>query len=550
MNFSAPRCLAIGLAVAFAAAAAGCGKHETLVEIADRENILLVSSGGDPSSLDPQLIQTLNDSHITMALYEGLTIPDPVTLEPRPGVAQSWDYDDKTLTWTFHLRPEAKWSNGDPVTAHDFVFSFHRILTPELGVEYATMLYPIKNAKDFNEGKLKDFSKVGVKALDDHTLQIQLDHPTGYFLELCYHQTYLPVHPPTIMKFNGMTRRDSGWDKPATFVGNGPFVLTKYVLGEIVEVKKNPLYWNAAKIRLNGIRFYPIADVNAEERAFRNGALHITSTLPPPRISAYRDTHSPYLRIMPVYGNYFYTINTRKPALNDPRVRLALNLAIDRQALVDHVTRGGQVPAFTLTPASALYKPRAQIQENVAEAKRLLAEAGYPDGKGAPSIELLYNTSEAHRAVAEYLQETWKKNLGLDIHLANVAAPAWLDRRHNADFEIIRAGWYGDYLDPSTFLDLFRSDNDMEQSGWKNAKYDAFMDDAQKETDQAKRMEDFQQAEAILLAEAPFIPLYDYTTIILIRPEVRGYFNNLLDQHIYTDVYLDVKATEPEPQPN
>ena len=374
MNFSTTRCLTLLFAAAFAATTTGCGRHETPVEIANRENILLVSSGGDPSSLDPQLIQTLNDSHITMALYEGLTIPDPVTLEPRPGVAKSWDYDDKTLTWTFHLRPEAKWSNGDPVTAQDFVFSFHRILNPMLGVEYATMLYPIKNAKDFNEGKQKDFSKVGVKALDDHTLQIQLEHPTGYFLELCYHQTYLPVHPPTIMKFNAMNRRDSGWDKPATFVGNGPFVLTKYVLGEIIELKKNPLYWNADKIRLNGIKFYPIADVNAEERAFRNGALHITSTLPPPRISAYRDTHSPFLRVMPVYGNYFYTINTRKPALNDPRVRRALNMAIDRQALVDHVTRGGQVPAYTLTPASALYKPTAQIQENVAEAKRLLAE--------------------------------------------------------------------------------------------------------------------------------------------------------------------------------
>jgi oligopeptide transport system substrate-binding protein len=549
-HLSRARILAMIGILAGALALAGCGARETPVSVANREGILLAGNGGDPSSLDPQIIETLNDSRISMALFEGLTIPDPVTLEPRPGVAKSWEYDDKTMTWTFHLRAEAKWSNGDPVTAGDFVFSFQRILTPALGADYANMLYAIKNAQAFNEGSLKDFTKVGVKALDDHTLQIQLEHPTGYFLELCYHQTFLPVHPPTIKKFDAMTRRDSGWDKAGSLVGNGPFVLTKYVLGDVVEVMKNPNYWDAAHVRLNGIRFFPIADLNAEERAFRNGALHLTSTLPPPRIPAYRDTHSPFLRIMPVYGAYFYTVNTRaaKGALSDARVRMAMNLAIDRQALVDHVTRGGQLPAYSLTPPSAQYTPQAQLHEDVAEARRLLAEAGYPDGKGTPPIELLYNTSDAHRAVAEYLQATWKKNLGLDVRLSNVAAPAWMDRRHNADYDIIRAGWYADYLDPSTFLELFSSDNEMEQSGWKNADYDKFILAARKETDPAKRLDDFQQAEAILMAEVPFIPLYYYTTIFLIRPEVRGYENNLMDEHIYQNIYLDPDATAPEPQ--
>jgi len=549
-HLSRARILAMIGILAGALALAGCGARETPVSVANREGILLAGNGGDPSSLDPQIIETLNDSRISMALFEGLTIPDPVTLEPRPGVAKSWEYDDKTMTWTFHLRAEAKWSNGDPVTAGDFVFSFQRILTPALGADYANMLYAIKNAQAFNEGSLKDFTKVGVKALDDHTLQIQLEHPTGYFLELCYHQTFLPVHPPTIKKFDAMTRRDSGWDKAGSLVGNGPFVLTKYVLGDVVEVMKNPNYWDAAHVRLNGIRFFPIADVNAEERAFRNGALHLTSTLPSPRIAAYRDSHSPFLRIMPVYGTYFYTINTRtaKGALSDARVRMAMNLAIDRQALVDHVTRGGELPAYALTPPSAQYTPQAQLHEDVAEARRLLAEAGYPDGKGTPPIELLYNTSDRHRAVAETLQESWKKNLGLDVRLSNVATPAWMDRRHNADYDIIRAGWYADYLDPSTFLELFSSDNEMEQSGWKNADYDKFILAARKETDPAKRLDDFQQAEAILMAEVPFIPLYYYTTIFLIRPEVRGYENNLMDEHIYQNIYLDPAATAPEPQ--
>jgi oligopeptide transport system substrate-binding protein len=532
------------------AAATGCGPRETPVDKATREGILLLGNNSDPSSLDPQIIETLSDSRISMALFEGLTVLDPVTCVPRPGVAESWDYDDKTLTWTFHLRPDAKWSNGDPVTAHDFVFSYRRILTPALGADYANMLYPIKNAKAYNTGQLKDFSQVGVHAVDDHTLIFQLEHPTSYFLNLTYHQTFLPVHPPTILKFDAFTRRDAKWTRPGSLVGNGPFILTKYVLGEVVEVRKNPLYWNAANVRLNGVNFYPTSNLDAEERAFRNGLLHVTYTIPLTKIAAYRDSHSPYLRIMPVYAHYFYTINTRKPPLNDPRVRLALNLALDRKSIADNVVRGGQIPAYSLTPPSPEYTSRTQLTENITEAQSLLAEAGYPGGKGFPPVELLYNTSEGHRAVAEAIQQMWKVNLGIQVTLANVAAPAWMDRRSEADFQIIRAGWYADYLDPSTFLELFTSDNPMEQSGWYNPQYDTLIAAAANETDPAKRMEDFQQAEAILLRELPVIPLYYYTTTILIRPVVRGYENNLLDLHPYTNIYFDPSATTPEPQKN
>jgi oligopeptide transport system substrate-binding protein len=538
------------LAMLALALTAGCGPRETPVERATRAGILLLGNNSDPSSLDPQIIETLSDSRISEALFEGLTVPDPVTLEPRPGVAQSWEYDDKTLTWTFHLRPEARWSNGDPVTARDFVFSYRRILTPALGADYANMLYPIKNAKAFNTGQLKDFAQVGVHAVDDHTLRIQLEHPTSYFLALTYHQTFLPVHPATILKFDAFTRRDAKWTRPGALVGNGPFVLTKYVLGDVVEVRKNPLYWNAANVRLNGVNFYPTSNLDAEERAFRNGLLHVTYTIPLTKIAAYRDSHSPYLRIMPVYAHYFYTINTRKPPLNDPRVRLALNLAIDRKSLAENVVRGGQTPAYSLTPSSPQYTSRTQLSENITEGRRLLAEAGYPEGKGFPPVELLYNTSEGHRAVAEAIQQMWKVNLGVQVTLANVAAPAWMNRRSQADYQIIRAGWYADYLDPSSFLELFTSDNPMEESGWSNPQYDTLITAAANETDPAKRMEDFQQAEAILMKGLPIIPLYDYTTTILIRPEVRGYENNLLDLHPYPGIYFDPKATSPEPQKN
>jgi oligopeptide transport system substrate-binding protein len=545
-----PRCVLWAAALGALLLAGGCGRRETRVERATRAGILLLGNNADPSSLDPQIIITLSDSRIAAALFEGLTIPDPVTLAPRPGVAESWDYDAKTLTWTFHLRANARWSNGDPVTARDFVFSYRRILTPALGSDYANMLYPIKNAEAFNEGNITDFSKVGVHALDDRTLQIQLEHPTSYFLALTFHPTYLPVHPATILKFGAMNRRDTGWAKLGALVGNGPFVLTKYVLGDVIEVMKNPRYWNAAHVRLNGIRFYPTSDIDAEEREFRNGLLHVTYTIPLTKIAIYRAEQSPYLRIMPVYAHYFYTINTRKPPLSDPRVRLALNLAIDRKAIVEDVVRGGQIPAYSLTPPSAYYTSRTQLKEDIPAAQRLLAEAGYPGGKGFPPLELLYNTSEAHRAVAEAIQQMWRVNLGISIHLADVSAPTWIDRRGEGNFQIIRAGWYADYLDPSTFLELYTSDDQIEHSGWSNPKYDELIAAAASETDPAKRREDFQQAEAILLRAAPVITLYYYTTTILVRPEVRGYENNLLDVHPYTDMYLDPSATAPEPQTN
>ncbi len=549
MKFFCPQWLTILAAVALTAMAGGCGRHETPVEEADREQILLVGNGADPATLDPQLITGLTDSHPVSALFEGLTTPDPQTLEPRPGMAQSWEYDDKTLTWTFHLRPEAKWSNGDPVTASDFVFSYHRMLTPALGSEYANMLYPIKNAEAYNKEKLKDFSQVGVHAADAHTLKITLENPTSYFLALCYHQTYLPVHPPTITKYDAFDHPDSGWDKPGKLVGNGPFVLTKYVLGEVIEVKKNPLYWNAANVRLNGIRFYPISNINTEDRAFRNGLLHVTQQVPPTKVDGYLAEHNPYLNISPVYGSYFYSINTRKPPLNDPRVRRALSMALDRKLLAEKVVRGGRQPAYSLTPPSADYKPRAVVQEDVAAAKRLLAEAGYPDGKGLPAMEVLYNNSDAHRAIAEALQQMWKQNLGINVNLAQSAWPDYLNRRKNADFQIIRASWYADYLDPSTFLELFKSDNEMEQTGWKSDTYDRFILAARGEQDKAKRMEDFQQAEAVLVEESPLIPLYFYSTIMMIRPEVKGYYPNLLDVHPYTAVYLDPAAEPPKNQP-
>jgi len=548
MNKRASKLMLATAAWVMAVFCGSCSRHETLAQQAMREGILLVGNNSDPQTLDPQLVFSLSDFRISESLYEGLTIPDPKTLAPRPGVAQSWEYDDKTLTWLFHLRANAKWSNGDPVTAHDFVFSYRRMLTPALGADYASMLYPIKNAEAFNEGKLKDFAQVGVHALDDHTLQIQLEHPTSYFLSLCYHQTFLPVHPPTITKFGAFTRRDAGWDRPGTLVGNGPFTLTKYVLGDVVEVKKNPYYWNAANVRLNGIRFFPTYDINAEERMFRNGLLHVTYTLPPLKTAFYRDSHSPYFRVIPIYGHYFYTLNVRKPPLDDPRVRLALSLAIDRQALVDDVVKGGQSPAYSLTPPSAQYQSRALLQENVAEAQRLLAAAGHPMGRGLPPIELTYNTSDLHRVIAEALQAMWKKNLGIDLRLVNVPAPEWLDRRRNANYQMIRAGWYADYLDPSTFLELFRSGSEEEQSGWGDPAYDGFLDAAAKEIDPAKRMEDFQQAEAILMKAPPIIPLYFYSTILLIRPELRGYENNLLDMHPFDTMYFDPSATTAEAQ--
>ncbi|WP_309385796.1 peptide ABC transporter substrate-binding protein [Cerasicoccus frondis] len=522
----------------------GCGDRETPVDRANREQILLRANGSEPAALDPHLVTGVTEHNILTALLEGLVHPHPKTLKPQPGVAESWDISDDGRIYTFHLRDDAKWSNGDPVRASDFVFAYERILSPKLAAEYAGLLYPMVNAEAFNTGELTDFSQVGVKALDDRTLQITLNDSTPYFLSLLTHYTWFPVHPPTILKHGDIDQRESRWTRPGNYVGNGPFTLEKWRVHDRIEVKKNPLYWDREHIQLNGVHFLPFANLNAEERAFRSEQIHISYAIPTHKIAPYEEADDEALRISPYLGTYYYAFNTEKPPLNDARVRRALSLAIDRAGITQNITQAGQIPASHFTPPdTGGYTSQTQfsldLESNIAEAKRLLAEAGYPNGEGMRELELLYNTSESHKAIAEAIQYFWQETLGVKVRLVNQDWKVYLINRREGNFDVLRAGWIGDYNDPSTFLDLLSSWNGNNNAKFKNEAYDALIRQAAAEGDAEKRLATFQQAEAILLEEMPVAPIYFYVSAYLVNPAVQGWYPNILDQHPWQGIYLD-----------
>ena len=526
----------VGALLAFA----GCLKRETAVERGNRDQILHRGMGPEVADLDPHLGTSANDYTVLSALFEGLVAEDPQTLAPVPGVAESWEVSADNLTYTFRLRANAKWSNGDPVTPRDFLDSWKRVLTPSLAADNASLLYIVQNAEAFNKGELTDFTQVGFSSPDDRTLRITLEHPASYFLSLLQHWVWWPVHLPTLEKSGSVYERGNRWARPETFVGNGPFILKEWKPGQHIDVAKSATYWDSAQVRLNGIRFHPIEDLNAEERAFRSGQLHLTEALPVGKVDAYRSSHPELLRIDPYLGTYYYTLNVNRPFLNERKVRLALAYAVDRSGIAQKILRGGQTPAHAFTPpGTAGYTPVAHIPTDFDEARRLLAEAGYPEGKGAPILEILLNTSDNHRIIAEAIQSTWRKELGIEIRLLNMEGKSVLAARRAGDFQILRSSWIGDYSDPATFLNVWTASSGNNYGGWTNPAYDQLLFQAARTENTEARHALFQQAEALLVADAPFIPLYTYTHVFLKNPSVQGWHSNLLDHHPYKHVWLE-----------
>jgi oligopeptide transport system substrate-binding protein len=537
---TARRLLLLLAAALCALAGAGCLKRETAVQRGNREQILHRGIGNEVTELDPHLVTGVAEGNVLRALFEGLVAEDPVDLRPVPGVAERWEISGEGRVYTFLLRANARWTNGEPVTAQDFVASFRRILTPTLAADYANMLYILQGAEAFHKGSNPDFAQVGATALDARTLRLTLEHPAPYFLSLIANPPWFPVPLATIEKHGPAYQRGNGWTRPGRIVTNGPFALKDWQPHQKIIATKHPGYWDAATVRLNAIHFYPIDSVDAEERAFRSGQLHLTEFTPLSKIDSYlRDTPD-VLRRDPYLGTYFYRFNTRRPPLNDVRVRRALALAVDREAIATKVARGGQRPAQALTPpGTAGYTAAAALATDVATARRLLAEAGFPAGRGLPAIDLLYNSSENHRAVAEALQEMWRRDLGVEVRLTNQELKVVHAARRAGDFQLLRSDWVGDYLDPATFLDIFRSDSGNNYTGWTNPEYDAALFAAARTADPAARFALFQKAEALLLDAVPLIPLYHYTHVFLLQPAVKGWHPNLLDHHPYKHVWLE-----------
>jgi oligopeptide transport system substrate-binding protein len=536
-------CVAVGALLAFGLA--GCGRRETRVASGDRSQTLHYGNLGEPTDLDPALVVDNNTGFVVESLMEGLAQYDARTGLPDPAGAERWEVSADNLTWTFHLRPEARWSNGDPVTARDYVYAEKRILSPGLAAEYASLLFCLKNAEAYYTRQIGDFSQVGAHAMDDHTLVLQLGRPLPYLPALLCNTSWYPVHKGTIEKFGRMDERGTHWTRPGNYVGNGPFVLTEWEPHQIVRVTKSPNYWNRDHVLLHEIDFYPIEDLSTEEAMFRSGGLHITASIPQDKIPVYQrnPARSSLLHLEPQYATYYYVFNVNKPPLNDVRVRRALAYAIDRLEIVDRVALGNQPPAYNLTPPNPVgFTGTARIRHDPEQARKLLAEAGYPGGKGFPHIEVLYNTNEGHRKIAETIQQMWHRELGIDVGIYNQESKVWSDTLRQKDYQIARYGWFADYLDPSTFMDTMLSDNGNNYAGWKNAEYDRVVNEADHEPDQARRFALYQRGEQILADECPFAPIYFYTRANLRLPDVKGWYGNLLDQHPYTDVYLEAPA--------
>ena len=367
-----------------------------------------------------------------------------------------------------------------------------------------------------------------------------IEHPAPWFLSLLSSPPWLPVPMGTIAKYGPLTQRGNAWASPGRWVGNGPFVLDSWRRGQEIVVVRSPTYWDAARVRLRGIHFHAFDSIDAEERAFRSGQLHLTETIPPDRIVPYRRDAPALLRIDPLLGTYFIRINVRRPALNDARIRTALALALDRAAIVEKVLQGGQLPAYSFTPAGlAGYAPDPVQQGQVEGARRLLSEAGHPGGEGLPEFELLYNTSERHRVVAEAIQEMWRRELGVRLRLVNEELRSTEEARRTGSYDMLGSSWIADYADPSAFLGVWRADSGNNFTGWSNPGYDALLFAADRTADPAGRNALFKRAEQLLLGEAPIVPLYFYTHAFLIQPSVKGWHPTLLDHHPYKDVWLE-----------
>ncbi|MBW4698456.1 MAG: peptide ABC transporter substrate-binding protein [Aphanocapsa lilacina HA4352-LM1] len=497
------------------------------------ENVLRVGNGAEPRSFDPHKSSGIPESHIFDNVHEGLTGYDPRTLAPRPALAVGWSADANAGVWTFTLRRNGRFSDDTPITARDFVWSWRRIVTPETASPYASFLYYVKNGQAIAEGKLPP-EKLGVSAVDDYTLRVEMEKPTAFFIKMTPHYAFTVLPRHTIEKHGDL------WTRPENFVGNGPFVIAEAVPYSQVVLKKNPLYWDSGRVRLDKVVLIPAQEESQNANLYRAGEIDVvfSNYLPAPfirKLRTYRDFQGGAQ-----FTNYYYSLNVKRGPLKDVRVRRALNLALDKQAIAERFIGRGEKPATTFVPPGVPgYLPPPGPGYDPETARRLLAEAGYPGGKEFPVLTLYYNTQENHRTVAQAVQRMWKEQLGIRINLQNEEWQTFQARRERRDFDVARDSWVGDYIDPSTYLDLLSRDTLQNHPGWVDPKYTRLMSQANAEPDEQKRNRLLRAAEAYLIDQMPVIPVYFYALAYMKKPWVAGWYPNLLDQHPFKYVSID-----------
>jgi oligopeptide transport system substrate-binding protein len=520
---------------------AGAGDPiRNLAQTADLSRPFTVSQA-EPRNLDPHLSSGGNEDHVVRNLFEGLIARDPRTLEPIPGVAEKWTCSTDGKDWIFTLRPDARWSNGDPITAEDFVYSWSRLLNPSTRAEYAYLGYYLKNGKRLMSGELKDVKELGVTAVDAHTLKVTLEKPIPFFLNILDMPAFYPVPRQAIEKSG------KEWTRPENIVSNGAFVLAEWRINDRLILRKNSRYWGAENVNLPEAQFLVIDSPHTEDMMFSSNQLDLMQ-VPPAKIHRWQKDKEVF-HSDPQLATSYFIFNLKRPPLNDKRIRQALSLALDRKKISKFVLRGNEQPAQGFTPPRTggfTFTSRLPAEAaSVARARKLLGEAGYVGGRGFPSLELVYNASDKNQTLAEAIQDMWRKNLNIKVKLRNQEMKVYEDALKARNFQVAMFSWGADYNDPSTFLDIWRTENGNNHTGYSNSNYDRLVASADTETDLKKRGDTYQRAEDILTDELPGIPLFYGRRNYLLHPRVDGWASNPLFMHPLK--YLRIKPPSLHP---
>lgn len=537
--------LAAAAAVALGIGLAGCHPKQAgppAVTPAPSLRILRISQRNEPADLDPAIAALPDEFFIIRALSEGLVVPATHGGEPFPAAADRWNVSPDGLTWTFHLRPGALWSDGEPVTSADFVASYRRVLSPATAAPHPELFYPVRNARDFVEGRLGDFSQVGFSAPDPSTLVVRLAAPNPRFLDYVASGPWIPVNPRVVARYG------RNWTRPGHYVGNGPYLLSVWEPDRRIVVDRNPRYYDAAGIELDEIQFLRFDDGATEERAYRTGDVDITMAIPQSRIAYYAEQRPAEFHRAPLAETRYLVFNTRRPPLDDPRVRQALALAIDRLRLTEDVLLGGQEPAYRLMPAEL--RPAGDVVGEVgigereagdaaaarAQARRLLADAGFPDGAGFPRLEL---AGWSDNPVLEVIQSMWHRALGIDVGIVNREARAHVAALVAGTYDIGFITLIPNVADPEAVLQTFTSDSPDNYSHWNDNLYDGLVGAAALAPDTARRDALLAAAETRLMTLVPISPLYFNEKNWLMKPYVRGWMENEMWTRYYPGLWID-----------
>ncbi len=512
---------------------AGCARPDPPAD-------LVVINGTEPETLDPALCTGQPDGRVAAALFEGLTRVHPKTGESVPGIAERWEISPDGKTYLFYLRTNALWSNGEPITADDVVYSWRRVVDPANAADYAGQLYYVKNGLAINTRKITDLTQLGVSAVNPHLVRVELENPTAFFLDLCAFRTLCVVHRKTIEKYGDR------WLMARPLPTSGCFTLEQWKVNDRVRLRKNPYHWDAANIRSEVVDLIHLESATTALNLFETGQADIIwdKTLIPMELMDVLKER-PYVHTFKYLATYFMRFNVTRGPFKDPRVRKALALSINKSRIAGHIMKAGEEPAATLVPpGTANYQAPEGLSYNPNLARKLLAEAGFPEGKGFPSFHYLFNTAKQHEQVAVELQQMWKKELGISLELRNTEWKVYLADQSAVNFDLSRSAWVGDYNDPNTFLDMFMSNNGNNRTGWKSPEYDALLDRANRMTDLKERAELLRQAERLLVVDDVVImPLFFYAGITFYRPdEISGIWANIIDEHALYPVGKTKKA--------